>query len=173
MSIFQISKKILNNIKQYLYYPNTFYDINHMENMTILQENSKKCIVINHSITKDNIKQVDDKTIEIYVMLACDIVFDFEVFGPIPYISSELLCDGVVIHKNIENIKYENAFPIISAGCNFIKILLKYEESIDVEQIQVNCKYGLLPLEAKDKLKKLDIHEICENRKKPEEWVIC
>jgi hypothetical protein len=141
--------------------------------MTILQENSNKCIIINHSIVKDNIKQIDDKTIEINVTLACDIVFDFEIFDPMPHKSSELLCDGVVIHKNVDNIKYKNAFPVISAGCNFIKIRLNYEESINSDQVQVNCKYGLLPLEEKYTLKKLDIHEICEKRKKQDDWVIC
>jgi hypothetical protein len=173
MSIFQISKKIINNIKQYVYYPNTFFDINHMENMTILQENSQNCIVMNHLIEQNNIKRVDEKTVEVYVMLACDIVFDFEIFDPIPRVSSELICDGIVIHKNVDNIKYENAFPIASSGCNFIKLLLKYNEEIDVEQIQISCKYGLLPMEVKGKLKKLDIHKICEKRMKQDDWIIC
>lgn len=172
MSIFQFSKKIMKNIKQYVYYPNTFFDINHMDNMSILHENINKCIVINHNIEKFNIKQIDIKTIEIHIKPACDIVFDFEISGQIPY-KAELLCDGIIIFKNIDYIKYENAFPIASAGCNFIKIRLQYENNIDSKDIQVNCKYGLLPLESGNKLKKLDIHKICQNRIDSGDWIIC
>lgn len=176
MSIFQLGKKIINNLKSYVYYPEQTFGINHIENMILLRENSDKCVVINHTIERNNIKKVDDKTIDVYVKTLCDIVFDFEIFDPVPH-RSELLCDDIVIHKNVDNINYENAFPTICSATNIIKIRLYYNEEVDVKDIQITCKYGLLPLDIKRKLQELDIHKICYQRKqelrRQEEWVFC
>jgi len=60
---------------------------------------------ITRNIERNSIKQIDEKTIDVHIRVICDIVFDFEIFDSIPY-TSELLCDDMVIHKNVDNIKY-------------------------------------------------------------------
>jgi len=170
MSIFQLTKKLLTTLQKYVYYPNTFFDINHMENMSILRENIDKCVILKHRIHSKNIHYATDKIVEVRVELACDIVFDFELTGETLPIRTELLCDDVVIHKNIYQIQYENAFPVVASGCNYIKLRLYYEHSLESDyQCVAHCKYGLLPPELRNTLKKVDIHDMC----KKDEWIVC
>lgn len=182
MSIFQISQKMLKNVKQYFFFPNYNLTMPEIENINILRENSDKCIILNHIAEKHTISQVDSNTLDVKIALACDLVFDFEINDIIDNLvdekigkrryTSELICDDLVIHKNVENIRYENAFPVSSAGCNYIKVRIKFKEPINKKNIEFKYKYGLLPTEIGKQLKKLDIMEICERQRKKEKWVI-
>ena len=163
--------KTFQNVQEYVLQPNEKFDINEIDILSIFQENSNKCISVNHQIEKINIRQINNKIIEVYVKQICDIVFDFEITCKNnKLLNSNLICNDITIYNDINTIKYKNAFPIISSGCNYVKLRLEFIN--DVNDCKINCKYGFLPLELKTKLQKLDILEVCEKMKK-DEWILC
>jgi len=155
MHLKTIQIKIVNNYMSYVFDEKNYFNDSELEKLCIFQENSNKCIIVNYQIKSFVIRNIDETTIEVYLKNICDLVFDFEI-NKNPE-KSELICDGNVICNNILNIKYENAFPIVSAGCNFTKLRLYFKEKTDSKNITVKCKYGIVPLKEKELLKKQDV----------------
>lgn len=167
-SIFQFTKKILSHLSSYVI-PSTYFTLYQMENMMILRENANKCVILNHEIHTKNIQTLNENTIEVVIPPACDLVFDFQVKEKTP-VRTEMLCDNIVIHKNIFKIQYENAYPLISSSCHYLKIRLYFDKPILPDQIKVFCKYGVLPTDIRNQLKKVDVQDYFH---KNHEWVVC